>query len=103
MSESFVQYAVKVFQTLNWKPARPDTRSKPGLVVWGNLDNQGFGTHCVIDLQAALFKVQVKIRNETEILEMKLIAQYQSQDEAIALFEKYMDLAGGTVHSFVCK
>ena len=103
MTNNFVKHAVKVFQCLKWKPAAPDTLSKPGLIVWGNLDSQGYGTHCVIDLQAALFKVQVKVRNETEILEMKLMAQYNSAEEAITLFEKYMDIAGGSVYSFVRK
>lgn len=101
MTDSFVKHAVKVFQSLKWKPASPDTLSKPGLIVWGNLDNHGFGTHCVIDLQAALFKVQVNVRNESEVLKIQLMAHYDNQEEATALFEKYMDIAGGAVKDFV--
>lgn len=101
MTGKFVEHAVNVFKTLGWKPAPPDTLSKPGLIVWGNLDSHGFGTHCVIDWQMSLFKIQVRIRNESEIMELKLVSHFKDEVEAETLFEKYMDIAGGTVKDFV--
>lgn len=100
MMDKFIEHAVKTFQTLKWKPAAPDTLSKPGLVVWGNLDSNGFGSHCVIDIQSKLLKVQVKVRSNSELLEVKFVGHYDNPVVATAMFEKYMDLAGASLHEF---
>lgn len=98
----FIDYAIKTFEVLKWKPAHPDTLSKPNLVVYGNLDSMGYGSYCVIDPDAMLLKLQIRIRSTQEILEAKLVGNFNSSVEGCNLLDKYLDIGGGLVKD-MCK
>lgn len=98
----FVNYAIKIFEALKWKPAQSNTLSKPTLIVYGNLDSSGYGTHCVIDPEANLLKVAIRIRSSEELFELKLVGHFHTDIEGCALLDKYLDIGGGLVQD-MCK
>lgn len=98
----FVDYAIKTFEVLRWKPARPDTLSKANLVVYGNLDSSGYGTHCVIDPESNLLKLSIRIRSSEELFELKLVGHFNTDIEGCTLLDKYLDIGGGLVKD-MCK
>ena len=91
----FVKHALAFFDILKWKPAHPDTLSEPHLVVYGNLKPDGTGTHCVIDDNAKIFKITLNLKSLDQKLFTKIVVRYNSDTEAIQLFEKHMDALGG--------
>lgn len=98
----FVNYAIRTFEALKWKPAQPNTLSKNNLIVYGNLDSAGYGTHCVIDPDANLLKVAIRIRSFEELFELKLVGHFDTDIEGCTLLDKYLDIGGGLVKD-MCK
>lgn len=94
-TNDFVNHAIAFFDVLKWKPAPPDSLSEPHLVVYGNLNSTGHGTHCVIDTKAKLFKINLNVESLDQKLFTKIVVRYHTDAEAIQLFEHYMDCLGG--------
>jgi len=93
----FVKHALKMFQLLNWKPARPDTLAQPHLVVFGAVNENGIGPYCAIDDEAKVFKIQINLSSLDQKLFTKVTVRYRNDMEAIEQFEHYMDAIGGFV------
>lgn len=95
MSNSeFIKYAISFFQTLGWKPARPEDCDRPDIIAWGNVDSNGSGCCCVIDDAAKLFKIEQTRRSPNEKLVSSCVVHYDSDKIAIQRFEHYMDVTG---------
>lgn len=93
--QDFINQAIEIFQKLNWRPANPADLSKPNLVVWGNLDNEGKGVVCVIDPDAQLFKVELDVRNSDTVVNCKLVRLYKDATNPRYLLESALDALGG--------
>lgn len=90
----FVQYALKFFEALKWKPARPEDCGSPFVIAYGNVDSHGCGCACVIDTKAKLFKIELAERSANEILKSQCVVHYFDDEVAIQRFEHYMDKTG---------
>lgn len=93
-NSEFVQYALKYFDVLKWKPAHPEDCSGPHIIAYGNIDVHGCGCICVIDPVAQLFKIEQHRRSANEILKSQCVVHYDNDKVAIYRFEHYMDKTG---------
>lgn len=90
----FISYALRYFEVLKWKPARPEDCDGPQIIAYGNVDNHGCGCACVIDPVAKLFKIEQSRRSANELLKSQIVVQYTNDVVAINRFEHYMDATG---------